>query len=149
MPSRRLGRQPDDAQDLTQGFFSRLLEKQYLDDAERGRGRFRSFLLAAFKHFLAKERERDHARKRGGGRTILPLDVDSGEQRYQLEPAHELTPERIFERRWAIAMLDQVLARLRDEFIQKGKEQHFDCLKAYLTGASSALSRPRRRRSWA
>src|SRR5205823_135798 len=112
---RRLGHQPADAQDLTQEFFARLLEKQYLRAADPERGRFRSFLLSAVKHFLSKERDRATARKRGGGRKELPLDFEAGESRYSLEPTHEVTAEKIYERRWALTLLDQVFARLRDE----------------------------------
>jgi RNA polymerase sigma-70 factor (ECF subfamily) len=131
---RRLGRRPEEAQDLTQAFFARLLEKNYLRAADPGRGRFRSFLLAAFKHFLSKERERTRAQKRGGGRKHLPLDFEAGERRYSLEPAHELTAERLYEQRWALTVLDQVLARLRGEFSHGGKADLFERLKGYLTG---------------
>jgi RNA polymerase sigma-70 factor (ECF subfamily) len=124
----------EDAQDLTQEFFSRLLEKKYLRVADRERGKFRSFLLTAFKHFLAKERERNHAQKRGGGRHLVPLDFGCGESRYSLEPAHEWTADRIYERRWALTLLDQVLARLRDEFVKADKLPLFDCLKVLLPG---------------
>src|SRR6516162_3514630 len=112
---RRQGHQPDDAQDLTQEFFARLLEKQYLRAADPERGRFRSFLLSAVKHFLSKERDRAKARKRGGGRAVFPLDFEAGESRYSLEPTHEVTAETIYERRWALTLLDQVFARLRQE----------------------------------
>jgi RNA polymerase sigma factor (sigma-70 family) len=131
---RRQGHQPDDAQDLTQGFFARLLEMHYLQSADPERGRFRSFLLTAFKRFLSKEREREKAKKRGGGRKLLPLDFEEGERRYKLEPAHEDTAERIYEQRWALTLLDRVFARLRDEFDQAGKQREFTCLKVYLTG---------------
>src|SRR4051812_30864101 len=93
---RRSGHQPEDARDLTQAFFARLLEKHYLRAADPERGRFRSFLLAAFKHFLSKERDRANAQKRGGGQHVLSLDFDEGESRYLLEPAHHLTPERVY-----------------------------------------------------
>jgi RNA polymerase sigma-70 factor (ECF subfamily) len=124
----------EDAQDATQAFFARLLEKDYLQAADPERGKFRSFLLTAFKRFLAKERERDHALKRGGGRHIVPLDFQTGERRYHLEPADHATPETIFERRWALTLLEQALARLRHEFATAGKEKVFDGLKATLTG---------------
>jgi RNA polymerase sigma-70 factor (ECF subfamily) len=137
---RRLGHQPDDAQDLTQAFFARVLEKGYLRAADPGRGRFRCFLLAALKHFLANERERARAHKRGGGRAVLPLDFQAGEQRYRLEPAHERTAGRLYERRWALTLLGQVLARLREEFARAGKAPLFDRLKAYLTGENASAS---------
>lgn len=135
---RRVGYQPDDAQDLTQAFFARLLEKDYLKAADKERGKFRSFLLASFKHFLSKERDRAKAQKRGGGRKLLPLDFEAGEKRYSLEPAHELTAEKMYERRWALTLLDQVLARLREEFVQTGKDKIFDGLKGVLTGEDVA-----------
>ncbi len=136
---RRLGHQPADAQDLTQEFFARLLEKQYLRAADPERGRFRSFLLSAVKHFLSKERDRAKARKRGGGRKVLPLDFEAGESRYSLEPAHEITAEKVYERRWALTLLDQVFARLREEFDRASKRNEFDRLKVYLTGEATAL----------
>ena len=135
---RRLGRQPDDARDLTQGFFARLLEKDYLRAADPGRGRFRTFLLAAFKHFLANEHERAAAQKRGGGRVIVSLDFAAGEGRYSLEPAHGLTPERVYERRWALTLLDVVLQALQDEFARPNKVKHFERLKGFLTGEGSS-----------
>src|SRR5262249_21312689 len=126
--ARRRRPSAEDAQDLTQEFFSRLLEKDYLRQADRQRGRVRAFLVTAFRHFLAKEHERAHARKRGGGRKLLPLDFDSGEQRYHREPSHEATPEALFERGWALTLLEQGLARLREELARAGKERLFECL---------------------
>jgi RNA polymerase sigma factor (sigma-70 family) len=127
----------EDAQDLTQEFFARLLERDYLRQADRQRGRFRSFLLTAFKHFLTKEQERANAQKRGGGRKLLPLDFPSGEQRYQREPSHEATAEALYERGWALTLLQQALARLREEQTGAGKERLFECLKGTLTGGMS------------
>jgi RNA polymerase sigma-70 factor (ECF subfamily) len=137
---RRQGHQPDDAQDLTQAFFARLLEKHYLQTADPERGRFRSFLLTAFQRFLSKERDRQRAQRRGGGRKLLPLDFEAGERRYGLEPAHEATAEKVYEQRWALTLLDRVLARLRDEFDRAGKQKDFDCLKVYLTGEAGTPS---------
>lgn len=131
---RRQGFAPDGAQDLTQEFFARFLEKDFLAQVDRAKGRFRSFLLTACKHFLANERDRAAAKKRSGGREIAALDFRSAEDRYSLEPAHCLTPEKLFERRWAMTLLDQVLARLRQEFVVADKAKHFDVLKAFLTG---------------
>src|SRR5438094_1406018 len=105
----------EDAQDLTQAFFAQLLEKDYLQAADPQRGKFRSFLLTAFKHFLAKEHDRANAQKRGGGRVHLPLDFQVGERRYQLEPTHTSDAEALYERRWALTLLEQTLAQLRDE----------------------------------
>jgi RNA polymerase sigma-70 factor (ECF subfamily) len=137
---RRQGHQPDDAQDLTQEFFARLLEKHYLQSADPERGRFRSFLLTAFKRFLSKERDRERTKKRGGGMKSLDLDFEAGERRYRLEPAHEATAEKVYEQRWALTLLDRVLIRLRDGFGQAGKEKEFNCLKVYLTGEADTPS---------
>src|SRR5262245_8163265 len=133
----------DDAQDLTQEFFARLLEKDYLQAADPRRGKFRSFLLSAFQHFLSKEHDRASAQKRGGGRRPLPLDFQDGERRYVHEPADLTTPETLYERRWALSLLEQALTRLRQEFAVAGKEQLFEALKGTLTGdgASETYSR--------
>src|SRR6516164_6653473 len=108
---RRQGHQPDDAQDLTQAFFARLLEKHYLQSADPERGRFRSFLLTAFKRFLSKEHDRERTKRRGGGMKLLPLDFEAGERRYTLEPAHEATAEKIYEQRWALTLFVNLLGR--------------------------------------
>ena len=130
---RRQGHAPHDAQDLTQGFFARLLEKHYLDAADRDKGRFRSFLLMAFKRFLAKEWERHRAQKRGGSKAMLSLDSEMAERRYQGEGAEHLAPDRIYERRWALTLLDQALATLRQDYQALGRAAEFDCLKEHLT----------------
>jgi RNA polymerase sigma-70 factor (ECF subfamily) len=136
---RRQGHHPHDAQDLTQEFFARLLEKDWLQAVERDRGRFRSFLLASMKHFLANEWDRAHALKRGGRITQLHLDDDTAEARYRHEPADPAaTAEQLYDRRWAHALLDRVLARLREEMVAGGKETQFDALKFCLTGDKSA-----------
>ncbi len=137
---RRQGHQPDDAQDLTQEFFTRLLEKHYLQSADPERGRFRSFLLTAFKRFLSKERNRERTKRRGGGRKLLPLDFEAGERQYNRELAHEVSAEKIYEQRWALTLLDRVFARLRDEFDRAGKQKEFNCLKVYLTGEAGTPS---------
>src|SRR6204780_3443155 len=111
---RRRGYSPDQAQDLTQEFFVRVLEGRYLDRADPDKGRFRSFILTSLKFFVADEADRHRARKRGGG-LLVPLEFSSGEERYQREPVNDETPERIFERRWAISVLDRVVERLRNE----------------------------------
>ena len=128
----------DDAQDLTQGFFAHLLEKGAVAQADRTRGRFRAFLLTAVKNFLANQRQREQAQKRGGQRLMLSLDLDAGESKFQLEPAHELTPEKLFERRWVTTLLDRVLDRLRAELADAGKAEHFERLKEGLTGDSES-----------
>ncbi len=136
---RRQGHPADQAQDLTQGFFARLLEPDFFKAVDRSRGKFRSFLLAACKHYLANERDRARAVKRGGGRPVLSLDFAGADQRYHHEPAHQLTPERLFERRWALTLLDQVLTRLRQEFDEAGKAAVFQTLKGVLTGESGKV----------
>jgi len=133
---RRSGHSADDAEDLTQEFFATLLEKGYVDAADRERGRFRSFLLTALKRFLSKEHDKATAKKRGGGQSPLPLDIQSAEDQYALEPADDLTPERVFERRWALTVLDKVMDRLRQRYAESGKTGVFDRLKVFLTGDS-------------
>jgi RNA polymerase sigma factor (sigma-70 family) len=135
--ARRRFQRPDEAQDLTQGFFAELLEKDYLQSVDPKRGKFRAFLLVAFKHYLAKERDKAAAQKRGGGRRTLPLDFQVGESRYLLEPADQTTPEIIYERRWALTLLDQSLTQLRQEFTNAGKQRLFEGLKESLTGDGS------------
>jgi RNA polymerase sigma factor (sigma-70 family) len=130
---RRLGN-AHDAQDATQAFFAQLLDKKYLHEVDRARGKFRSFLITAFSHFLSKERDKANTQKRGGGRNQLPLDFQKGEEQYHFEPTDNETPEAIFERRWALTLLQQTLKRLRNEFCSAGKEKLFDCLKETLTG---------------
>src|ERR1051326_7061908 len=134
---RRRGYPPDQAQDLTQQFFIRVLEGRYLDRADPDKGRFRAFILTSLKFFVADEEDRNRAQKRGGG-ALLPLEFSSGEERYQREPAHDETPERIFERRWALAVLDRVVEKLRDEFVRHGRLEHFERLKVFLLGHSDA-----------
>src|SRR5688500_5688985 len=117
---RRRGSSAAEAEDLTQGFFLALVEKEFLAATAPEKGRFRTFLLLCLKRFLANERDRDRAKKRGGGRPVISINLDEAESRYQAEPAEAVTPERIFERRWALALLDQVLLRLEDEYRQSG-----------------------------
>lgn len=131
---RREGHGADDAQDLTQEFFARLLEKKWLDAVDREKGKFRSFLLAAMRHFLINEWDRAHRLKRGGGEKVLSLDAQTAEARYAVEPADGMTADRIFERRWALTLLEQVLARVRREFLAVGREKLFEELKVALTG---------------
>lgn len=135
---RRRGRQPDDARDLAQEFFARLIEKEHLESADPQRGRFRTFLLTALTRFLINQYEHDAAQKRGGGESPLSLSVDEGETRYLREPADHWTAERLFERRWALTVLGQTLAALRAEHETAGKLELFDALKVYLTGESGA-----------
>jgi RNA polymerase sigma-70 factor (ECF subfamily) len=136
---RRIGHSPHDAQDLTQEFFARLLEKNSLTAADESRGRFRSFLLASLKHFLANEWDKARAQKRGGTLIPIPVDGTSAETSCQWEPADSTTPEKIFERRWALTLLEGVLRRLRDEYVRDGKENLFEQLKPTLTEASRTV----------
>jgi RNA polymerase sigma-70 factor (ECF subfamily) len=132
---RRLGHTHGEAEDLTQGFFTRLLEKHYLRDFDRERGRFRSFLLVALKHYIANERDSAQALKRGGGRTLLPLDdIVHADYRYTLEPQSDLTPDRIFERNWALTVLRRVQDQLQHDMIRQGKNAQFERLKGLLVG---------------
>ncbi len=137
---RRQGYQAHDAQDLTQAFFTRLLEKHALGQVDREKGKFRSFLLASLKNFLANEWDKGQAQKRGGGHEVISLDHDSAESRYGLEPSHYLSPDKIFERRWALTLLEQVLASLRDEYCSDGKADLFEQLKTTLTGESGSVT---------
>jgi RNA polymerase sigma-70 factor (ECF subfamily) len=137
---RRQGESPHDAQDLTQEFFLRLLDKEFLNAVDQGKGRFRSFLLAALKHFLSNERDKARAQKRGGGRSPLPLDFSSAETHLHFQPADHLTPEILFERRWATTLLEQALARLRRDYAAQGKEPLFEHLKTTLTEARGTVA---------
>lgn len=139
---RRRVRDVSEAQDLTQEFFARLLEKNVLAAASRERGRFRSFLLAAMKNFLANEWDKAKAEKRGGGRAPLSLALDTAESRLNLEPAHDLTPEKLYERQWALTLLDLVVERLATECAAAGKERQFELLKSALTGDRAAIDYP-------
>jgi len=136
---RRQGHSAYDAQDLTQEFFTRLLEKNYLATVSREKGRFRSFLLAALKHFLANEWDKARALKRGGGHEIIHLDAHDAETRYSLEPKEVLSADKIYERRWAMLLLDRVLNRLREEQVAAGKGEQFDLLKMCLLGERSSV----------
>jgi RNA polymerase sigma factor (sigma-70 family) len=129
---RRRGHPIEEAKDLTQEFFARLIEKQWLAEADRTKGRFRTFLLTALNHFLANEWRRSQAAKRGGGKSVISLD-DTAEARYAQEPASRLTPERIYDRRWALSLFDRALGRLREEYVNAGKSGSFDLLKKYLS----------------
>jgi RNA polymerase sigma factor (sigma-70 family) len=137
---RHRGYSAHDAQDLTQAFFTQLLEKRGLGRVDPDQGRFRTFLLASLKNFLANDWDRSHARKRGGGQTIVSLDQELGESRYQLEPSHDLTAERHFERQWALTLLEQVLADLRAEYHADGKGELFEELKTVLIGQPGAYA---------
>ena len=137
--ARRLGNEAHQAQDLTQAFFTQFLEKDYLKAVHREHGKFRTFLLVSFRNFLANEHDRANAQKRGGGRSLLSLDLEAAEWRTRLEPSHSLTAERLFERRWALTLLEQTLARLRAEFTTSGRGPLFDHLKGCLTGEKPGI----------
>ncbi len=132
---RRRGHDPASAEDLVQGFFAALLEKDGLSSVDRSKGRFRSFLMAACCHYLSNRRDYERTLKRGRGRVFVPIDALDAEDRYQREPTHELTAERLFERRWATTLLDHVLARLGTELSADGKDRLFEALRPALLGS--------------
>jgi RNA polymerase sigma factor (sigma-70 family) len=136
---RRQGHSPHDAEDLTQGFFARLLESESLASVSREKGKFRTFLLVALKRFLANEWHRARSQKRGGAAFHLPLQGHTAETRYIAEPIELLTAEKLFERRWALTLLDRVLARLGDEFDAAGKKELFEKLKPYLMAEKGTI----------
>ena len=137
---RRRGYEVHDAQDLTQEFFARLLAKDFLRAVDRSKGKFRSFLLAALEHFLAKEWRHAHAQKRGGKFTFVSTDAGLAEQQYLQVPASNLSAQQLFEQQWAMTLLDQTVARLRAEFVAAGKGTLFEELKIFLTGEKQAAS---------
>ncbi len=137
---RREGHEPHSAQDFTQEFFARLIERNFVAGAAQEKGRFRSFLLIALKRFLVNEWQRTQAQKRGGGQQFLSLDAEDAEERYKLEPVDEMTADRIYERRWALALLEGVMNALRHEYAGEGKGELFDQLKVFLYGDKSAVS---------
>jgi len=129
----------EDAEDLTQAFFARFLQRNYLEKLTSQKGRFRAFLLAALKHFLANEWDRANRQKRGGGIAPLSLDWQDADARYQIDPADNLTPDKLFDRAWAITLLERVLARLREENEQSDKKKLFDGLKSFLTVGTNSI----------
>ena len=137
---RRQGEDEESAKDLTQGFFARLLEKRYLAQVHREKGRFRCFLLAALKHFLADEWDKARAQKRGGGQTFVSLDDSAGEERYRLEPVESMDAEKLFERRWALTLLEQARARLREEYLESGKSSLYERLRVFEAGDKTGPS---------
>jgi DNA-directed RNA polymerase specialized sigma24 family protein len=137
---RRQGHKPHDAEDLLQGFFSRLLEKHCLADVDQAKGRFRSFLLAALKHYLANEWDKAKAVRRGGRVEFVSLEAGRSESRYWEEPASGLTPEKLYEQRWACVLLERVMDRLQREFDTAGKGPFFEVLKGFLLGEDRAHS---------
>jgi len=137
---RHQGYGAEEARDLTQGFFAEFLEKDLLSELDPEKGRFRSFLLASLRHFLSHERDRERALKRGGGTTTLSFDVAAGEAGYGLRPLEAQTPVEVFERRWAMTMLDRAMERLHRESVAEGRSAQFEELKQYLTGTRPQAS---------
>lgn len=138
--ARRQGHESEAAQDAVQSFFAELLARAAISRADPKRGRFRNFLLASFKHSMANTARRDRAQKRGGSVKRIALDVEQGERRLALEPSHVSTPERVFERTWALALLREVLGELRRNYAARGKDELFDRLKEYLTAGETTQS---------
>jgi len=139
---RRQGHSKEDAEDLTQGFFAGFLRRNYLEDLSSQRGRFRAFLLAALKHFLANEWDKTRRQKRGGGVPHLSLDWHSADTQFQVAAANQQSPDAAFDREWATALLAKVIERLRAESATEGKAAHFEELKAFLTAAKGEASYP-------
>lgn len=137
---RRRGYDTTEAQDLTQSFFARFLEKGYLGQFQRERGRFRTFLLAALSHFLADEWDKAQRQKRGGGKLFVSFDQASAEERYQIEPMDQLDAARIYERRWVTTLFETVLGRLEQEFVEAGKTDLFARLQVLLLGEKASVT---------
>jgi RNA polymerase sigma factor (sigma-70 family) len=136
---RRQGHAHEDAEDLAQAFFARLLEKNYLEGLSSRHGKFRAFLLVSLKHFLANEWDKSQRQKRGGGVTPISLDWQDADTRYQIEPTDRLSPDRLFDRAWAVTVLERVIARLDAECAADGKTSLFNRLKAYLMADREAI----------
>ncbi len=138
--ARRTGHSAADAEDLTQGFFARLLEKDYLKAAAREKGRFRTFLLTALQRFLANEWDRQHAQKRGGFTPMVAIDQALAEFRFAAEPAHSLQPDVLFDRQWAVTLLERTMATLQEEYVASGRAALFDHLQGCLARGQSGLA---------
>ena len=138
--ARRCGHSPADAEDLTQGFFARLLEKDYLRSVAREKGRFRGFLLTSLKRFMANEWDRQHAAKRGGFAGIIPVDAEVAETRFTSDAAHHVPPDVLFDRQWAVTLLDRTLLTLSEEYVASGRARLFEHLRDCLARDESALS---------
>jgi len=131
---RHQGADPEEANDLTQAYFTELLEKDFFANVDPSKGRFRAYLLATLRNFLSRDRAKSRRLKRGGGTATLSLDMEAGEERYTVHPVEKMTPEDIFEHRWAVTVLDRAMARVEREASFTGGEEQFRCLKPYLTG---------------
>ncbi len=136
---RRVGYNAHESADYTQGFFAKMLEKHYLRQVKPRPGKFRSFLLASLKHFVANERARARAVKRGGGRTVLSFDFENAENQYALEPADDLSPDKVFEKSWALTVLERTMDRLEAELAGKNKQKLFDHLRVYIAAEASSI----------
>jgi len=136
---RHFGHSPEDAKDLTQGFFARLLEKDWLHAADREKGRFRTFLMVALKRYLSNEWHRERAEKRGGGATMVPLDTELSERLYAKSGAHSLSPEQLFDKHWALTLIETALTRMEDEYREAGRGEEFRTLKPCLTAARGEI----------
>jgi RNA polymerase sigma factor (sigma-70 family) len=137
---RRKGHSPHDAEDLGQEFFHRLISKEYLRTVDREKGRFRTFLLTAVQRFLCNEWEKSQAQKRGGGAVFVTWDADAAEQRYCEEPAHDLTPEKMFDRQWAVRLLEQAKEDLKGEYDSVGKGKFLEVLESFIVGEAEHAS---------
>jgi len=137
--ARRTGHSAPDAEDLTQGFFARLLEKDYLKAAAREKGRFRTFLLVALKRYLANEWDRQHAQKRGGFAPVVLIDQELAESRFASEPAHHLSPDLLFDRQWAMTLLERTMTQLQQEYATSGRAELFEHLRGCVARDESAL----------
>jgi RNA polymerase sigma-70 factor (ECF subfamily) len=137
--TRRAGQSPPDAEDLTQGFFARLLEKDYLKAAARDKGRFRTFLLVTLKRYLANEWDRQHAQKRGGFAPVIPIDQNLAESRFASELSHNLSPDVLFDRQWAMTLIERTMTQLQHEYAALGRAQLFDYLRNCIAKDESAL----------
>jgi RNA polymerase sigma factor (sigma-70 family) len=137
--ARRAGQSPADAEDLTQGFFARLLEKDYLKAAAREKGKFRTFLLTALKRFMANEWDRQHAAKRGGFAAIVSIDQEEAESRFTAEPADRVAPDVLFDRQWALTLLQRTMATLQQEYVASGRSRLFEHLQQCLVRDEAAL----------
>lgn len=138
---RRRGMLPDDAADLVQGYFTVLIEKATIEKADPARGRFRTFLLSTLQHYIGHEREKNHAQKRGGGKLVESLDFVMAESIYQREPADSTTPEKLFERRYALRLLDQTMQAIQAEYVERGKSSLWQAIHPFLTGETSSTYR--------
>ncbi len=137
--ARRMGQPPADAEDLTQGFFARLLEKDYLKSVARDKGLFRTFMLTALKRFMANEWDRQHAAKRGGFAPMVAIDQEFAESRFASEASHQLPPDLLFDRQWAMTLLDRTISRLQEDYLATGRAGLFEHLQSCLAKDESAL----------